>query len=63
MDYSCIVSPSLIAKRGISSTSTHILLLSVRYEKLQRWDDALKAYTAKAAQASTLNEVLDATLG
>ncbi|GLT98087.1 hypothetical protein SLE2022_156090 [Rubroshorea leprosula] len=33
------------------------------YEKLQRWDDALKAYTAKAAQATTPHLVMDATLG
>lgn len=33
------------------------------YEKLQRWDDALKAYTVKASQASTPHLVLDATLG
>ncbi|CAB4321077.1 unnamed protein product [Prunus armeniaca] len=33
------------------------------YEKLQRWDDALKAYTAKASQASSAHLVLDATLG
>ncbi|EEF44131.1 fkbp-rapamycin associated protein, putative [Ricinus communis] len=33
------------------------------YEKLQRWDDALKAYTAKAAQASSPHLVLEATLG
>ncbi|PWA90617.1 target of rapamycin [Artemisia annua] len=33
------------------------------YEKLQRWDDALKAYTAKSAQASSQHLVLDATLG
>ncbi|XP_034226738.1 serine/threonine-protein kinase TOR isoform X3 [Prunus dulcis] len=33
------------------------------YEKLQRWDDALKAYTAKASQASSSHLVLDATLG
>ncbi|KAK1369657.1 Serine/threonine-protein kinase TOR [Heracleum sosnowskyi] len=33
------------------------------YEKLQRWDDALKAYTAKATQASNPHIVLDATLG
>ncbi|XP_057788062.1 serine/threonine-protein kinase TOR isoform X2 [Salvia miltiorrhiza] len=33
------------------------------YEKLQRWDDALKAYTVKASQASTQHLVLDATLG
>lgn len=33
------------------------------YEKLQRWDDALKAYTAKASQASSPHLVLDATLG
>ncbi|CAK9144986.1 unnamed protein product [Ilex paraguariensis] len=33
------------------------------YEKLQRWDDALKAYTAKASQASSPHVALDATLG
>ncbi|KAL2490207.1 Serine/threonine-protein kinase TOR [Abeliophyllum distichum] len=33
------------------------------YEKLQRWDDALKAYTAKASQVSTPHLALDATLG
>ncbi|KAL3515383.1 hypothetical protein ACH5RR_022285 [Cinchona calisaya] len=33
------------------------------YEKLQRWDDALKAYTAKASQSSNLHLALDATLG
>ncbi|KAL1355438.1 serine/threonine-protein kinase TOR isoform X1 [Arachis hypogaea] len=33
------------------------------YEKLQRWDDALKAYTAKATQATSPHVILDATLG
>ncbi|KAK4259382.1 hypothetical protein QN277_005720 [Acacia crassicarpa] len=33
------------------------------YEKLQRWDDALTAYTAKASQATSPHLVLDATLG
>nr|GEW20723.1 serine/threonine-protein kinase TOR isoform X2 [Tanacetum cinerariifolium] len=33
------------------------------YEKLQRWDDALKAYTAKSAQASSQHLILEATLG
>ncbi|KAJ0103478.1 hypothetical protein Patl1_04057 [Pistacia atlantica] len=33
------------------------------YEKLQRWDDALKAYTVKASQASNPHLVLEATLG
>ncbi|KAF6153004.1 hypothetical protein GIB67_021609 [Kingdonia uniflora] len=33
------------------------------YEKLQRWDDALKAYTVKAFQASSPHLILDATLG
>nr|XP_043617793.1 serine/threonine-protein kinase TOR isoform X2 [Erigeron canadensis] len=33
------------------------------YEKLQRWDDALKAYTAKSTQASSQHLILDATLG
>ena len=40
-----------------------MLLANTRYEKLQRWDDALKAYTAKSAQASSQHLVLDATLG
>ncbi|XP_020086675.1 serine/threonine-protein kinase TOR isoform X1 [Ananas comosus] len=33
------------------------------YEKLQRWDEALKAYTIKAYQASSPLQNLDATLG
>ncbi|XP_057450319.1 serine/threonine-protein kinase TOR isoform X2 [Lotus japonicus] len=33
------------------------------YEKLQRWDDALKAYTVKASQATSPNILLEATLG
>lgn len=33
------------------------------YEKLQRWDDALKAYTVKSSQASNPLLNLDATLG
>ncbi|XP_010245613.1 PREDICTED: serine/threonine-protein kinase TOR isoform X2 [Nelumbo nucifera] len=33
------------------------------YEKLQRWDDALKAYTVKASQASSPHLALEATLG
>ncbi|KAK9163538.1 hypothetical protein Syun_004440 [Stephania yunnanensis] len=33
------------------------------YEKLQRWDDALKAYAIKATQATSPHLVLDATLG
>ncbi|XP_044490228.1 serine/threonine-protein kinase TOR-like isoform X2 [Mangifera indica] len=33
------------------------------YEKLQRWDDALKAYTVKASQASNPHFVLEPTLG
>lgn len=33
------------------------------YEKLQRWDDALKAYTVKANQVSSPHLILDATLG
>lgn len=33
------------------------------YAKLQRWDDALKAYTAKASQATNPHLLLDATLG
>lgn len=33
------------------------------YEKLQRWDNALKAYTSKAAQTSAPHLALEATLG
>ncbi|KAL3621059.1 hypothetical protein CASFOL_035971 [Castilleja foliolosa] len=33
------------------------------YEKLQRWDDALKAYTVKASQVPSRRHVLEATLG
>ncbi|CAN8288398.1 unnamed protein product [Cochlearia groenlandica] len=33
------------------------------YEKLQRWDDALNAYTLKASQTSNPHLVLEATLG
>ncbi|KAK4476961.1 hypothetical protein RD792_016131 [Penstemon davidsonii] len=33
------------------------------YEKLQRWDDALKAYTVKASRTSSPHLLLDATLG
>ncbi|KAL8151366.1 LOW QUALITY PROTEIN: hypothetical protein V2J09_021174 [Rumex salicifolius] len=33
------------------------------YEKLQRWDDALRAYTAKALQASDPHSLREATLG
>ncbi|KAJ7946192.1 Serine/threonine-protein kinase TOR, partial [Quillaja saponaria] len=33
------------------------------YEKLQRWDDALKAYTIKASQATSPHLILDATIG
>ncbi|KAJ0981872.1 hypothetical protein J5N97_010127 [Dioscorea zingiberensis] len=33
------------------------------YEKLQRWEDALKAYTQKSSQASNPLHNLDATLG
>ncbi|CAA0814247.1 Serine/threonine-protein kinase TOR, partial [Striga hermonthica] len=33
------------------------------YEKLQRWDDALKAYTVKASQVSSRHLILEATLG
>ncbi|CAN0880379.1 Serine/threonine-protein kinase TOR [Linum grandiflorum] len=38
-------------------------LLYFRYKKLQRWDDALRAYTVKASQASSLHLVLEAILG
>ena len=38
-------------------------VFSCRYEKLQRWDDALKAYTSKAAQATNAQALQEATLG
>ena len=41
----------------------HTKLQSFRYEKLQRWEDALKAYTTKASQASSPHLVLDAISG
>lgn len=41
----------------------HFYVFSCRYEKLQRWDDALKAYTAKAAQATNAQALQEATLG
>ena len=34
-----------------------------RYEKLHRWDEALRAYTMKSSQASGPLQNLDATLG
>ncbi|CAI9291048.1 unnamed protein product [Lactuca saligna] len=40
-----------------------VVLFAGRYEKLQRWDDALKAYTTKSAQATSQRLILDATLG
>lgn len=43
--------------------NTIVLHANIRYEKLQRWDDALKAYTAKSAQASSQHLKLEATLG
>ncbi|KAI5420238.1 hypothetical protein KIW84_044145 [Lathyrus oleraceus] len=33
------------------------------YEKLQRWDDALKAYTSKASEVTSAQLVLDTALG
>ncbi|KAI9102313.1 hypothetical protein K1719_023515 [Acacia pycnantha] len=45
------------------STAAKFQLKESWYEKLQRWDDALKAYTAKASQATSPHLVLDATLG
>lgn len=41
---------------------TYVTFYMIRYEKLQRWDDALKAYTLKTSQAASPN-LLDATLG
>jgi hypothetical protein len=34
-----------------------------RYEKLHRWDEALRAYNMKSSQASGPLQNLDATLG
>lgn len=33
------------------------------YEKLQRWEEALQAYTAKALQATSVHAILEANLG
>ncbi|MCO5558518.1 hypothetical protein L7F22_012103 [Adiantum nelumboides] len=33
------------------------------YEKLQRWEEALQAYTTKALQATSVHAILEATLG
>jgi hypothetical protein len=38
-------------------------LFWTRYEKLQRWNEALNAYISKSSQASSPNQTLDATLG
>nr|KAJ0192797.1 hypothetical protein LSAT_V11C800445140 [Lactuca sativa] len=46
----------------VDGSTFNVNVLS-RYEKLQRWDDALKAYTAKSAQATSQRLILDATLG
>ena len=37
--------------------------MQFRYEKLHRWDEALRAYTMKSSQASGPLQNLDATLG
>ncbi|MCO5588580.1 hypothetical protein L7F22_042537 [Adiantum nelumboides] len=34
-----------------------------KYEKLQRWEEALQAYTTKALQATSVHAILEATLG
>lgn len=34
-----------------------------RYEKLQRWEDALKAYDMKLHQVDSPHEILECTLG
>lgn len=47
----------------LSFTDVIAICRFLRYEKLQRWDDALKAYTSKASQASSPHLGLDATLG
>ncbi|KAH7835891.1 hypothetical protein Vadar_030886 [Vaccinium darrowii] len=41
----------------------NVQLKESRYEKLQQWDNALVAYTAKASQVSNPHLVLDATIG
>lgn len=42
---------------------SYLQYIYIRYEKLQRWDDALKAYTAKASQVTSAQLVLETTLG
>ncbi|KAJ4809422.1 Serine/threonine-protein kinase [Rhynchospora pubera] len=54
------------AAMGILTYSQEYLDVQLKeswYEKLQRWDEALHAYTAKSSQASSPNQNLDATLG
>lgn len=52
----CMVTFTLISWKIVT-------VFGSRYEKLQRWDDALKAYTLKASQTSNPHLVLEATLG
>jgi hypothetical protein len=40
-----------------------LYFVQCRYEKLHRWDEALRAYTMKSSQASGPLQNLDATLG
>ncbi|KAL7617702.1 hypothetical protein Lser_V15G00574 [Lactuca serriola] len=69
--YFCIVTVAVwIAYKESRWISAFFWILSLLsfwreswYEKLQRWDDALKAYTAKSAQATSQRLILDTTLG
>lgn len=47
----------------LRQTPEKIIDVYIRYEKLQRWDDALLAYSAKASQVTSPDLLLDATLG
>ncbi|CAN0908119.1 Serine/threonine-protein kinase TOR [Linum grandiflorum] len=50
-------------KRSKMNVFSMTRLLYFRYEKLQGWDDALRAYTVQASQASSLLLVLEEILG
>nr|KAJ0191967.1 hypothetical protein LSAT_V11C800433810 [Lactuca sativa] len=62
--YFCIVIVAVwIAYKESRWISAFFWILSLlSFWRLQRWDDALKAYTAKSAQATSQRLILDATL-
>nr|KAJ0195564.1 hypothetical protein LSAT_V11C700379670 [Lactuca sativa] len=62
--YFCIVIVAVwIAYKESRWISAFFWILSLlSFWRLQRWDDALKAYTEKSAQATSQRLILDATL-